>query len=89
MTLRVAAFALAASSTFGQTFFPPGALPDTSAIRYTQFLLALKEPSLFELASRDPNADPSTQESRGEQDFDCIADLLPPLRLARIRGYGQ
>ncbi|HTV08656.1 MAG TPA: VWA domain-containing protein [Candidatus Aquilonibacter sp.] len=34
--------------------------------------------------SRDPKADPSTQESRGEQDFDCIADLLPPLRLARM-----
>jgi VWFA-related protein len=34
--------------------------------------------------SRDPNADPSTQESRAEQDFDCIADLLPPLRLARM-----
>lgn len=34
--------------------------------------------------SRDPNADPSTQESRAEQNFDCIADLLPPLRLARM-----
>ena len=57
MVLRVAALALAASSTFAQTFFPPGALPDTSAIRYTQFLRALHEPSLFELASRDPNAE--------------------------------
>jgi VWFA-related protein len=34
--------------------------------------------------SRDPNADPATQESRAEQNFDCIADLLPPLRLARM-----
>jgi VWFA-related protein len=34
--------------------------------------------------SRDPNADPSTQQSRAEQNFDCIADLLPPLRLARM-----
>jgi VWFA-related protein len=34
--------------------------------------------------SRDPNADPSTQETRGQQDFDCLSDLLPPLRLARM-----
>ena len=34
--------------------------------------------------SRDPNAPPHTTESRGEQDFDCIAELLPPLRLARM-----
>ena len=32
------------------------ALHNTSAIRYTQFLRALHEPSLFELASHDPNA---------------------------------
>lgn len=57
MILRVAAFTLAASSTFAQTFFPPGALPDASAIRYTQFLKALHEPSLFELASRDRTAE--------------------------------
>jgi len=56
MILRVAAFALAASSTFAQTFFPASALHNTSAIRYTQFLRALHEPSLFELASHDPNA---------------------------------
>lgn len=57
MILRVAALALAASSTFAQTFFPAGALPDTSAIRYTQFLQALHEPSLFELANRNPSAE--------------------------------
>lgn len=34
--------------------------------------------------SRDPNADPHTTESRGQQDFDCLAELLPPLRLARM-----
>jgi VWFA-related protein len=34
--------------------------------------------------SRDPNAPPHTQESRGEQNFDCLAELLPPLRLARM-----
>jgi VWFA-related protein len=34
--------------------------------------------------SRDPNAPPHTTESRGEQDFDCLAELLPPLRLARM-----
>ncbi len=34
--------------------------------------------------SNDPNADPATKESRGEQNFDCIAELLPPLRLARM-----
>jgi hypothetical protein len=57
MMLRVAAFALAASPTFAQIFFPPGVLPDTSAIRYTQFLQVLHEPSLFELGTRDPNAE--------------------------------
>jgi hypothetical protein len=50
-------FALVAASSFAQTFFPPGALPEASAQRYTQFLRALHEPSLFELASRDPNAE--------------------------------
>ena len=34
--------------------------------------------------SRDPNAPPHTTESRGEQNFDCLADLLPPLRLAKM-----
>ena len=34
--------------------------------------------------SRDPNAPPHTTESRAEQNFDCIAQLLPPLRLARM-----
>ncbi len=34
--------------------------------------------------SRDPNAPPHTTESRGQQDFDCLAELLPPLRLARM-----
>jgi len=34
--------------------------------------------------SRDPNAPPHTTESRGEQDYDCLAELLPPLRLAKM-----
>ena len=34
--------------------------------------------------SRDPNAPPHTTDSRGQQDFDCLAELLPPLRLARM-----
>jgi hypothetical protein len=34
--------------------------------------------------SRDPNAPPHTTDSRAQQDFDCIAELLPPLRLARM-----
>ena len=34
--------------------------------------------------SRDPNAPPHTTESRAAQNFDCLADLLPPLRLARM-----
>ena len=49
--------AFAASSTLAQTFFPPDALPEASAQRYTQFLHALHEPSLFELARRDPSAE--------------------------------
>jgi VWFA-related protein len=32
--------------------------------------------------SKDPNADQS--ERRGTQDFDCLAELLPPLRLAKM-----
>ena len=34
--------------------------------------------------SRDPNADPRTTPSRGEQDYDCFSELLPPLRLAKM-----
>ncbi|HEV2578888.1 MAG TPA: VWA domain-containing protein [Acidobacteriaceae bacterium] len=34
--------------------------------------------------SRDPNAPPHTTDSRAQQDFDCLAMLLPPLRLARM-----
>lgn len=34
--------------------------------------------------SQDPNDPPHTTESRGEQDFDCLAELLPPLRLAKM-----
>ena len=34
--------------------------------------------------SRDPNADPNTQPSRASQDYDCLAELAPPLRAIRI-----
>jgi VWFA-related protein len=34
--------------------------------------------------TKDPNADPNSKESRAEQNFDCLAQLLPPLRLARM-----
>jgi VWFA-related protein len=34
--------------------------------------------------SKDPKADPDAHGSRGAQALDCIGDLLPPLRLARI-----
>jgi VWFA-related protein len=34
--------------------------------------------------SKDPNADPDAHGKRGAQALDCAADLLPPLRLARI-----
>ena len=57
MLLRLAAFAFVTSSAFAQVFFPPGALPDASAQCYTEFLQALHEPSLLELASRDPSAE--------------------------------
>jgi VWFA-related protein len=34
--------------------------------------------------SKDPKADPDAQGSRGVQALDCVSDLLPPLRLARM-----
>jgi VWFA-related protein len=34
--------------------------------------------------SRDKNADPRTEPSRASQDYDCAAQLLPPLILAKI-----
>lgn len=34
--------------------------------------------------SKDPKADPDAHSNRGVQALDCIEDLLPPLRLARI-----
>ena len=58
MILRVAACTLATCFLFAQTtFFPPGALPDSAAVRYARFLQALHEPSLFELSARDPSAE--------------------------------
>ncbi len=34
--------------------------------------------------SRNPDASPNSQPSRASQDYDCLAELAPPLRLARI-----
>jgi len=34
--------------------------------------------------ARDPDADPTKQPNRATQDYDCLADLAPPLRLAKI-----
>jgi VWFA-related protein len=34
--------------------------------------------------SRDPNADPKMTQSKTSQDYDCFAELLPPLRLAKM-----
>lgn len=56
MILRAAEFTLLTCSAFAQTLFPPSVLPEASAIRYTRFLKALHESSLFDL-SRDPAAE--------------------------------
>ncbi len=34
--------------------------------------------------ARDPDADPTRQKNRAEQTYDCLSDLAPPLRLAKI-----
>lgn len=34
--------------------------------------------------SRQPNADPDAHGNRGVQAYDCVEDLLPPLRLTRL-----
>jgi len=34
--------------------------------------------------AKDPNADPDTAPSRTVQNYDCVAELLPPLRLAKM-----
>jgi VWFA-related protein len=34
--------------------------------------------------SKDPKADPDAHGNRGAQALDCVGDLIPPLRLARI-----
>jgi hypothetical protein len=57
MFIRVAALVLAGSAAFAQTFFPPGAFPAASEQYCARFLQTLHEPSLFELASRDPSAE--------------------------------
>lgn len=34
--------------------------------------------------SKDPNQDPATYEGRATQNFDCLAELAPPLRLIKM-----
>lgn len=34
--------------------------------------------------AKDPNADPDTAPSRTVQNYDCVAELLPPIRLAKM-----
>jgi hypothetical protein len=56
--LWVTALALAAAQrAFPQTYFPAGALPDTVAVRYARFLIAMHEPSLYDLSRQDPGAE--------------------------------
>ena len=57
MILRAGVLILATVPLFSQAYFPPGALADVAAVRYTRFLRAMHEPSLFELAGRDPGAE--------------------------------
>ncbi len=55
--------ALAVEAGHAQTYFPPGVLgkttdaSDVTANRYAKFLESLHEPSLLELAQRDPRAE--------------------------------
>ena len=46
-----------AGPTFSQTYFPAGALPQAAAARYTSFLTAMHEPSLYELSRQNPDAE--------------------------------
>jgi hypothetical protein len=47
----------AAEPAFPQTYFPAGALPDAAAVHYARFLMAMREPSLYELANQNPGAE--------------------------------
>ncbi len=54
--LRIAALTFLALPALAQTWFPADALPNEAARSYVRFFQAMHEPSLFELASRDPGA---------------------------------
>jgi hypothetical protein len=56
--LWLIALALAAAErAFPQAYFPAGAFPQTAADRYTRFLTAIHEPSLYELSRQKPDAE--------------------------------
>ncbi|HKE21101.1 MAG TPA: hypothetical protein VKB88_01860 [Bryobacteraceae bacterium] len=56
--LWLTALALAAAEpAFPQTYFPAGVLPDAAAARYTRFLTAMHEPSLYELSKQKPGVE--------------------------------
>jgi len=54
--MRVISLLLVAAALPAQTFFPPGLL-DPQAQRYSEFLKALHEPSLWELSQHDSKAE--------------------------------
>jgi hypothetical protein len=62
-TIAFILLTLALQSGHAQTYFPPGVLAGTAeaseaaANQYSRFLKSLHEPSLFELAQHDPNAE--------------------------------
>lgn len=74
------------------------AIDDTNTVMYSVAFASSKAETRDEAAkfssdepgpehgcfSRDPNADPKTTESRATQNYDCFAELLPPLRLAKM-----
>jgi len=53
--MRLLAFLLASAALPAQQYFPPSVLP--SASQYSKYLKAMREPSLWELAQRDSNAE--------------------------------
>ena len=56
--MTVAALTLAPVLGWAQTYFPSGVLANEGAVqKYSKFLAAMREPSLWELAQRDPRAE--------------------------------
>ena len=53
--MKLLAFLLASAALLAQQYFPAGVLSSDS--RYSKHLRALREPSLWELSQKDPNAE--------------------------------